>query len=48
MSDTLSPRQERTPNEAHLDADQPINDCTPPHADDFNITDPQQWLDLCA
>jgi hypothetical protein len=31
-----------------LDDDRRDDDLTPPHAGDLDITDLQQWIDLCA
>jgi hypothetical protein len=47
MSDMTHPREESAPDDIQLDADFPFDEHTP-HATDFDITDVQQWLDLCA
>ena len=51
MSDTITALDDATagdPRDARLDADLPLDERTPPHAEDFDITDLEKWIDLCA
>jgi hypothetical protein len=50
MSDTTTARDATAgdPVDVRIDADRPADALTPPYADDFDITDLQQWIDLCA
>ena len=50
MSDTITLRDSTAgdPRDACLDAGRLDADLTPPYAGDLDITDLQQWIDLCA